>query len=245
MEVFARSDIGQKRVCNEDSYGYTMPNQSDCAFFVVADGMGGAKAGEIASRMAVTTLIHYFEEHLIQQQDITVVCEGLRQAVSQANAQILEASQTQEACRGMGTTVVCACVVGHRLVVVNVGDSRAYLVTGRSGTQLTEDHSLVEHLVRTGQIDRAEAKIHPRRNEITRALGAGAVLQADLFLYDYRPGDVLLLCSDGLTRTMEDKEIFSIAGGRGKTPEWICNKLIALANAGGGPDNITVMTAIL
>lgn len=244
MVVFAKSDIGRSRACNEDSYGYSIPERSNCSFLVVADGMGGAKAGEVASCMAVTTLIEYFEAHLIHERDINTICEGLQCAVSQANTKILETSLSREECRGMGTTVVCACVIEHRLIVLNVGDSRAYLVSGRAGTQLTEDHSLVEHLIRTGQIDRAEAKIHPRRNEITRALGADTEVQADLFLYDYRPGDVLLLCSDGLTRMVEDREIFRVAH-KAKNPESICNKLIELANHGGGLDNITVVAAML
>ncbi len=244
MEFFAKSDIGQKRNCNEDSYGYSVSERSGCSLFVVADGMGGAKAGEVASRMAVTTVIEYFEAHLKKERDVNLICEALRRAVAMANAQILEESVSNESCRGMGTTLVCACIVGRRIIIVNVGDSRAYLYSGRNGTQLTEDHTLVEHLVRTGQIDRAEAKIHPRRNEITRALGASHDVQADLFIYDYRLGDVLLLCSDGLTRMVEDSEIFRVIG-KEKRPERICNKLIDVANKNGGLDNISVVTVSL
>lgn len=244
MEVFAKSDIGQKRNCNEDSYGYSISERSGCSLFVVADGMGGAKAGEVASRIAVTSIIEYFEANLKKERDVNLICEALRSAISIANTKVMEESVSKESCRGMGTTVVCACVVGRRLIVLNVGDSRAYLVSGRSGTQLTEDHSLVEHLVRTGQIDRAEAKIHPRRNEITRALGASHDVQSDLFIYDYRLGDTLILCSDGLTRMVEDAEMFRVIS-KEKRPERICNKLIEMANKNGGLDNISVVAVSL
>lgn len=244
MEFFAKSDIGQSRACNEDSYGYSFSERIGCSLFVVADGMGGAKAGEVASRIAVTTLIEYFETYLTGEKDLNVICDGLRSAVAQANQRILEDSISNEAYRGMGTTLVCAYITRNRLIVLNVGDSRAYLISSKSGAQLTEDHSLVEHLIRMGQLDPAEAKLHPRRNEITRALGANAQVQADLFLYDYRPGDTLLLCSDGLTRMVDDRTIFQITR-KGRNPEQICNKLIELANRNGGLDNITVVTVTL
>lgn len=244
MEFFAKSDIGQSRACNEDSYGYSFSERTGCSLFVVADGMGGAKAGEVASRIAVTTLIEYFETYLTGEQDLNVICDGLRSAVMQANQRILEDSVSKEECRGMGTTLVCAYIARNRLIVLNVGDSRAYLISGKSGAQLTEDHSLVEHLIRMGQLDPAEAKLHPRRNEITRALGANVQVQADLFLYDCRPGDTLLLCSDGLTRMVEDRTIFQVIR-KGRNPEQICNKLIELANRNGGLDNITVVTVTL
>ncbi|MBR5279667.1 MAG: Stp1/IreP family PP2C-type Ser/Thr phosphatase [Clostridia bacterium] len=244
MEIFAKSDIGRKRVCNEDSYGYSISSGIGCSLFVVADGMGGAKAGGVASRIAVTAMIEYFEANLKKLSDVNAVCEGLHRAVAHANQLVLETASQSDAYRGMGTTVVCACLVDRHLIILNVGDSRAYLISGKSGTQLTEDHSYVEHLVKTGQIDRAEAKIHPRRNEITRALGAIPDVQADLFLYDYREGNRLVLCTDGLTRMVEDRELFRVARKEGN-PERICDKLVDLANRGGGLDNITVVTAIL
>lgn len=244
MEIFAKSDIGRKRACNEDSYGYSISSGIGCSLFVAADGMGGAKAGNVASRIAVTAMIEYFETHLKKLSDINSICEGLHQAVAHANQLVMEAAAASEEYRGMGTTIVCACIVDRRLIVLNVGDSRAYLVSGKSGTQLTEDHSYVEHLVKTGQIDRAEAKSHPRRNEITRALGAIPNVQADLFLYDYREGNRLILCTDGLTRMVEDRELFRVVRKEGN-PERICDKLVELANRGGGLDNITVVAAIL
>ncbi len=244
MEIFAKSDIGRKRACNEDSYGYSVSSGIGCSLFVVADGMGGAKAGNVASRIAVTAMIEYFEEHLKKLSDINRICDGLHQAVTYANQLVMEAAVASEAYRGMGTTVVCACVIDRTLIILNVGDSRAYLISEKNGTQLTEDHSYVEHLVRTGQIDRAEAKLHPRRNEITRALGAIPNVQADLFLYDYREGNCLILCTDGLTRMVEDRELYR-AVRKEENPERICDKLVELANRGGGLDNITVVATIL
>ncbi|MBP3392436.1 MAG: Stp1/IreP family PP2C-type Ser/Thr phosphatase [Clostridia bacterium] len=244
MEIFAKSDIGRKRSCNEDSYGYSISSGIGCSLFVVADGMGGAKAGNVASRIAVTAMIEYFEEHLKKLSDVNQICDGLHQGVAHANQLVMEAAAGSEEYRGMGTTIVCACIVEKYLIVLNVGDSRGYLITGKSGTQLTEDHSYVEHLVKTGQIDRTEAKSHPRRNEITRALGAIPNVQADLFLYDYREGNWVILCTDGLTRMVEDRELFRVVRKEGK-PERICDKLVELANRGGGLDNITVVAAKL
>lgn len=247
MTFYAKTDTGRTRTLNEDCCGSSVSPDRACAFFMVADGMGGQKAGEVASSIAISTLTAYFDgffDHFTYARGGEgAVCRTMHDAVMAANQAILSRA-SEEDCKGMGTTLVCAAVTPERLMVANVGDSRAYLISDGKGEQLTVDHSFVEDLVREGHIDRTEARTHPRRNEITRALGTDGMMQEDLFVYNYRPGDILLLCSDGLTKMVEDEEIFRIAAGTGDA-KLVCERLVNCANRNGGTDNITVVAVLL
>jgi PPM family protein phosphatase len=224
------TQTGNVRRSNEDSFLLRSP------LFMVADGMGGALAGELASRMCAEA---FAELDLIQHQGE----EALRATISVANRRIWDRSRTDAETSGMGTTVTAA-LVGENGVVsfAHVGDSRAYLLRDGALQRLSEDHSLVHELVRQGQLSEVEAEQHPQRSVITRALGTDEEVQIDTFSLEARPGDVLLLCTDGLTRHVPDERIAGVLG-RAADAESACRELVADALEGGGSDNITVVVA--
>lgn len=225
-EQFSASDLGRQRQGNEDSFFVRAP------LFVVADGMGGAQAGEVASRMAVEA----FEPGLPPAPP----GEGLVQRIEEANRRIHDCSQAEERRAGMGTTVTAAYVDEDAVVVAHVGDSRAYLLRGEELTRLTRDHSLVGELVARGKLTEEEAESHPQRSVITRALGPEASVEVDSDIYPAREGDVLLLCSDGLTSMIGEPALKAIITGE-STLERAGRALIDAANEAGGRDNITVV----
>jgi protein phosphatase len=204
----------------------------------VADGMGGHVGGEIAARVAVDTLRRAFAE------DRTV--PGLAAATNQANRAVFEQSEREPTLRGMGTTLTAAAIVrtskGQRLVLSNVGDSRAYLLRDGELVQLTEDHSLVEEMVRNGELSPAEAAVHPHRHILTRALGIDRSVSVDSWDFEPSPGTRLLLCSDGLTNECSDAEIAAVLSSS-PDPGQAARKLVALALEHGGSDNVTVVVA--
>lgn len=237
------SDTGRVRATNQDSYAIL----SDLGLYIVADGMGGAQGGEVASRIAIETIRDAFQERTAQ---------SLTDAVAQANQRIHEAGDAHDL-RGMGTTAVAMAVVtededpdvpegdadGERpehLLVVNVGDSRAYLFRGGGLTQLTDDHSVVAELVRDGRITAEEAEAHPQRNVITRVLGVYPQVTADLWPVDAVRGDRYLLCSDGLFNEVSIDQMAAVLR-RLSDPNDAAAELVRLANEGGGRDNITVL----
>lgn len=241
LEAHLLSDMGKKRQNNEDACIMCAPKNPDLAverglLFSVADGMGGASAGEYASRMALQTLAkEYYGSHF-ESVPIT-----LRAAVEQANARIHEESESNLAYSGMGTTVSATVVLGDWLYIAQVGDSRVYLLRERSGIrQLTDDHSLVEEQVRSGMISAEEAKNHSLKNLITRAVGIKPQVSVDLFSLRVQQGDTLLICSDGLSNMVSDDEISTTlsAGNLKEATE----RLIENALDGGGTDNITAIT---
>ena len=226
----ASSDVGRRRSVNQDAV-LTTPT-----LFVVADGMGGHAAGDIAATMAVGT----FEaagERLGTESSFAG-------AIGEANAAIYQASLDDPALAGMGTTLVAACLLGggggDRLVVMNVGDSRAYRFRSGALIQITEDHSMVAEMVRRGELTAEEALTHQQRHVITRALGLGPEVSADTFPVPVRKGDRILLCSDGLTDEVDDEEI-ALALGTIVDPQAAADDLVARANAHGGADNISVI----
>lgn len=220
----ALSDAGHRRRRNEDSFVREPP------LFAVADGMGGALAGEIASRLAVTAL----EEALHAGPPIDLVA-----AIREGNRRIQERSLADPAAAGMGTTVTAVLVSEGTLSIGHVGDSRAYRLRGDRLEQLTPDHSLVAELVRTGQLTPEEAEGHPQRAVITRALGTDANVEVDRFEVAAEVGDVYLLCSDGLTTMVGDADVRSILLRKRTSLEAAVRALVAAANAAGGEDNIT------
>lgn len=226
----ARSDIGRVRETNEDSYACGE------ALYMVADGMGGHAAGEVASRLTVEA---------VRASLAAAPCadeEGLREAFSAANARVLEKARSQEAYAGMGSTASAVCIVGGRCVWAHVGDSRIYLLRGGALQQITRDHSLVWDMVERGAITREEAALHPKRNMLTRAIGADAAVEIDAGAFGLEPGDQLLLCTDGLTNMVAESEIQSVLEADGG-PEEKVNALIERALVAGGTDNVTAVVA--
>ena len=237
MKFYAITDIGRKRELNED-YIYTsgqpigaLPN-----LFIVADGMGGHKAGDYASMHTVDRFVEVIrelgEEHGVQ--------EAINEAVTAANAYIYQRSRENSNLSGMGTTLVLASCIGNEAIVANIGDSRLYLVNDDAMTQITRDHSLVEEMVTLGGIDREMARNHPDKNIITRAVGVKEKVAADFFEVDLTKGDKLLLCSDGLTNMLRDEEIYQIIQNN-KELEQAAKALVDAANENGGRDNIAVV----
>ncbi|MGN6378121.1 MAG: Stp1/IreP family PP2C-type Ser/Thr phosphatase [Gaiellales bacterium] len=219
---------GNVRRTNEDAYLIAEP------LFVVADGMGGAQAGEIAARMAADEFGHLDAARARGEQ-------ALREIIGNANQRILERAKSDPELAGMGTTVIAALVGDDgRVAFGHVGDSRAYLLRDGDLQQLSEDHSLVSELVRAGELSEAEAERHPQRSVITRALGADPNLQVDTFTVDGRPGDIVLLCSDGLN-TMVDEPTIARLMASGASAEETARELVKAALAGGGEDNVTAI----
>jgi PPM family protein phosphatase len=222
------TDPGRKRRRNEDSYVLDPP------LFAVADGMGGAQAGEVASRLAAAAFREYHEA------DELPAAERLAAIVQEANRRIYERAREDAQASGMGTTVTSALLEADRLVLGHVGDSRAYLLRGDEVTQLTDDHSLVADLVRSGRLTPKEAEAHPQRSVITRALGTDPEVDMDAIAVDVQPGDVFLLCSDGLTTMVTDDAILRIVRDAASLED-AARELVRAANRGGGEDNVTVV----
>ena len=218
----ALTDAGRRRRRNEDAYVCEPP------LFAVADGMGGAQAGEIASRLAATVLRGAKPGDVVE-------------LIQEANRQIYERSSEDEAVSGMGTTMIVALFEGGTVRIGHVGDSRAYLIREGRLEQLTEDHSLVAELVRSGKLSPEEAEVHPQRSVITRALGTDPDVDVDAFSVPARPGDVFVLCSDGLTSMVADEQILELVGRERSNLKATAKALVDAANRGGGEDNITVV----
>jgi serine/threonine protein phosphatase PrpC len=219
-----RSHPGRRRRRNEDSFVVAPP------LFAVADGMGGARAGDIASRLAATTVR---EEH----GDRVDVAELIREA----NRRVFERARDDASASGMGTTMTVALVEGDQVTIGHVGDSRAYRLRENALEQLTEDHSLVAELVRSGKLSPEEAETHPQRSMITRVLGTDPDVDADTFTVEAQPGDVFLLCSDGLTTMVEENHIVDVVNRHRGDLERAAKQLISDANRSGGEDNVTVV----
>ncbi|HZE03714.1 MAG TPA: Stp1/IreP family PP2C-type Ser/Thr phosphatase, partial [Solirubrobacteraceae bacterium] len=226
-DTTCQTDTGRQRRDNEDSAFVRAP------LFVVADGMGGAQAGEVASALAVEE----FQQALPESGSAE---ERLSTRIREANRRIYELSRTEHEHAGMGTTLTAVYVDQDDLAVAHVGDSRAYIFRDRTLTRLTQDHSLVEELVRQGKLTEAQAAEHPQRSIITRALGIEVDVEVDTWTYPARAGDVVLLCSDGLTSMIDEHRITEILRAESEL-ERAGNRLIAAANEAGGRDNITVV----
>lgn len=238
VESSQLSDVGQKRQHNEDYVGFYEPGRSaDLAthgrLYVLADGVGGAAAGEIASQYTVKKIIHAYYESTGDEPAIR-----LRRAIEEANADVFAQNLNQADHREMATTVVAAVIRGDELIVANVGDSRAYIIRGETIEQITEDHSLVAEMVSDGSITAEQAETHPYRNVILRSIGGHESVNVDLFFRRLAPDDILILCSDGLTRHVSKQELADIA--RAYPPAEATQQLVALSNERGGHDNITV-----
>jgi len=235
LKTFSLTDVGKRRNMNQD-YIFTsekpignLPN-----LFLVADGMGGHKAGDYASKHTVETICQMVERSLEKEPRII-----LSQAIDAANEHIRNKSLEDESLNGMGTTIVAATCLENCVQVANVGDSRLYVV-GETIRQITQDHSYVEELVRKGSLDKETARNHPDKNIITRAVGAGDMVEIDFFSVVLKPGETILMCTDGLSNMLEDEEIRMIMEGQRDLVEKV-EALVREANNRGGKDNISVV----
>jgi protein phosphatase len=228
----AASDLGRKRSSNEDSFGYSVER----GVYVVCDGMGGAAAGEIASSLAVEELMHL----LAGDSAPASPRDNAERAIAAANKAIYSRAQRNHKLSGMGTTMVVLLAEDRRVWIFNIGDSRAYRLRKRRLEQVTLDHSHVEEQVRLGRMTEAEALRSPLRNIITRALGTQIQVTPDVFELEAEPGDLFLLCSDGLTRELSDSLLESLLCIDLPLDE-LCARLVNAANKAGGHDNITCL----
>ena len=224
----AATDTGRKRRRNEDAYVLEPP------LFAVADGMGGAQAGEVASKLAAAALSDTDSGALSGTERVTSLFQ-------EANRRVYERSATDPAVSGMGTTMTVALVEGDEVVIGHVGDSRAYRLRGGLFEQLTDDHSLVNELMKSGKLSPEEAETHPQRAVITRALGTDPDVDVDAFEVHAEEGDVYLICSDGLTTMVDDDDILALLEGNHDDLPKAAKALVAAANKRGGEDNITVV----
>ncbi|MCY7783552.1 protein-serine/threonine phosphatase PrpC [Bacillus sp. FSL H8-0515] len=239
MLTALKTDTGKIRQHNEDDAGI-FKGKDEFVLAVVADGMGGHLAGDVASKMAVKAMGEKWNEAETIPAAPSECEEWLIKQILAVNSKIYDHAQAHEECQGMGTTIVCALFTGKTVSVAHIGDSRCYLLQDDDFIQVTEDHSLVNELVRTGEISREDAEHHPRKNVLTKALGTDQSVSIDTRSFDIEPGDKLLLCSDGLTNKVEGTELKDILQSD-SAPQEKVNLLVDKANQNGGEDNITAV----
>lgn len=237
MKSFGATDIGRVRKINEDSY-YNDPEH--LGLYIIADGMGGHQAGEVASSLAVETLSTILREHLMDRNfSLADIEHVLRSAVERTNQTVYSLATSQPGYSGMGTTVVVCIVREGHAHIAHIGDSRAYLVRQRVLKQLTTDHSLVQELLDKGRITEAEAEDHPRKNILTRALGTDPVVEVDTMSVQLQKGDTLMMCTDGISNHVDRQELLELISDN--PPESACMEIIRVANSRGGFDNMTIL----
>ncbi len=232
LQFAALTDVGRIRTGNEDSFGHCL----SAGVFIVCDGMGGAAAGEVASRLSVDTLI----ERLCAVDSPEDRRKALEESIAIANRLVYDRAAQDVSLQGMGTTLVAVAVQDHHALIAHVGDSRCYLFRAGQLTRQTNDHSLVDEQVRLGHMTQEDAERSPLKNVITRAIGTQQTVEPDISELPLESGDILLLCSDGLTREVPEETIAAILGSPGTLDEQ-CRKLIDAANNAGGNDNITAI----
>jgi protein phosphatase len=247
IEVFGLTDVGKKRKHNEDALAF----DKEDGLFVVADGMGGHAAGEVAAKITVETIGEFIAATRQKEEatwpfkynhELNFNSNRLAVAIEKANERVMSAVAAQPWLKGMGTTVVAGLLNEKILSLAHVGDSRAYLYRQGELTLLTDDHSWVQEQVSAGILTEEEAKTHPLKNVVTRALGGGPSVSPDLREMEFSKGDAFLFCSDGLTTMLSDEEIRdSVSASQDKGPQALCEALVDLANEKGGVDNITVV----
>lgn len=238
MQIFSKTDRGRVRTDNQDAY-FAGKITDGSVFAVVCDGMGGANAGNVASELAVRHISEYVIRSYRDGMNMTDTEKTLKNAIVSANISLYDKAVNNAELAGMGTTAVAAFVKDGTAVIAHVGDSRIYLVNGEI-KQLTRDHSVVQSLIESGKITPEDAKVHPRKNVITRALGAEENVAVDSDCLNLSNGDTLLLCSDGLTNFLDDKDILTVFQNNDISA--VAERLVEEANENGGGDNITVVT---
>jgi len=240
MDLWGTTNCGKVRRQNQDVFKVLFDKNRNVAVLVVCDGMGGAKAGNVASSLAADTFMHYmgkYIENIGIQDDVAM---KMADAVNDANRLVFNKSNENEEFAGMGTTLTAAISTADGEVVVNIGDSRLYHATSHCIVQITKDHSVVEDMISRGDLTRAEARRHPSKNLITRALGTSDSEEPDVFFLNVNSGDHLLLCSDGLSNLVLDSEmLFELQSGNSVRES--CEKLVDMALSRGAPDNVTAV----
>ena len=240
MEIWAMTDIGLVRKENQDAYAVSQETPTGHTIVVVCDGMGGSAGGKLASTIAVETFVRELQKVLTAEMTAEQLKEASSYAVALANGAVGQAAEENLEYRNMGTTLVSAVTCGEDVVLTNVGDSRAYHISEGGIRRITKDHSLVERMVDQGEITAEEARYHPSRNLITRALGLDTDAQCDKYLGPLGAGEYILLCTDGLSGTVTDQEMLFevIHGGENAT---CLERLLAIAKRQGAPDNVTAV----
>jgi protein phosphatase len=247
LEIVRLSDVGQRRDHNEDA----IASDAEIGLVVLADGMGGYKAGEVASEIAILTIVAELKEAMVDMEPGQIdAVTGMQaeshlvsDAVAKANESIYSVSQSQPQCAGMGTTLVVGLFTNNKLLVGHIGDSRMYRLRSRVLTQVTEDHSLLQEQINSGLITPEQAKLSNNKNLVTRALGIDPTVELELHEYDVEAGDLYLLCSDGLSDLVEDEDIHLTLTELSANLELAAHQLIQMANDNGGKDNISVILA--
>ncbi|GAW99706.1 Stp1/IreP family PP2C-type Ser/Thr phosphatase [Secundilactobacillus mixtipabuli] len=237
MQIAYRTAIGKRRKDNEDSVGI-FTNQQGVKLAIIADGIGGNQGGDVASEMAVTHIGHSFKLSNVKTIDETK--DWLQKQISSENQDIRNRSEQFIDLKGMGTTVVLAVIFNQTVLIGNIGDSRGYLLRDHVFSQVTEDHSLVNELIKRGELSRQAARVHPKKNVITRSLGIEKAVQIDTHYLELTDNDMLLLCSDGLTDMVNDDKIQAVLENEAALQDK-CDQLVKLANDAGGLDNISVV----
>ena len=238
MKFGASSDIGLVRKINQDSF--YIPENSSLPLFMVADGMGGHNAGEIASVMAIDKIREWMVENSTELTTIRKIRKSVVKSVEYANRHIYYHAKEIEGCNGMGTTLTMVYVLGDKIVVGHVGDSRVYMISSNEMHQITQDHSLVQQLLVEGRISKSEAKSNPQKNVITRAVGTSSEIEVDVLTVDIKKDDTVVLCSDGLTNMVPEDELRNLFINETDIQS-ACEKAIEEAKLKGGSDNITVL----
>ena len=246
IEAYGRTDVGRRRKINEDSF-LVSPETS---LYAVCDGMGGHNAGEVASRMAIETLASFVEKSGIEREitwpwglDANLSFDGnrIKTAIKLANAKVFQAADNREELTGMGTTVVASIATGKVLTIGSAGDSRCYLVRGGALQQLTRDDSWVSAALGEGILNSDDVEHHPLRNVITKAVGARDTIDLDVIEHQFEPGDLAMLCSDGLHGMLNDQELARLLLAPWASLEEAATRLLDAANEAGGRDNVTVV----
>lgn len=238
MEAFAKSDIGKARDMNQDYY-YIPDWEDTMKLYILADGMGGYNGGEIASKLATITTLNYIKSNFeTSEKDKESILNLIKSAMEYANMVVYEKSVEDKELEGMGTTLEVCLIYNNKIYIGHVGDSRIYRIRNELIRRLTRDHSYVEKLVDDGTISKEEASHHPKKNMLTKALGCKAFLEPDVTAKALIKGDTILMCSDGLTNMLEEKEIYEIIKEDYKTA---AQTLINQANEKGGYDNVTAI----
>ena len=240
MELWGITDSGKVRKYNQDVFQMLFDEEKDTAVLVVCDGMGGANAGNIASELAADAFIDHMNKNLAEIGTHRSIATIVTDAVESANTAVFDKSLYDAELSGMGTTLTAAVSTPKGEVVANIGDSRMYHITTQKISQITTDHSVVQEMIERGEISRNDARVHPSKNLITRALGTNIYQPPDIFFLNLEVGEYILLCSDGLSNVVSDDEIF-IELQREKPVREFCEVLVDMALERGAPDNVTAV----
>ncbi len=241
MQIISLTDKGKSRFNNEDFC--TSAVIGDCTVLLLADGMGGANCGEVASSKAVSSVLEQFTPKVMKNLSLAEIPKLLKKVIAKTNTLVFNLSNSDDEYSGMGSTLEVCLIKDSTLYIAHIGDSRVYKISSQKEiTKLTKDHSLVEYMIDSGELTREEALHHPQKNIITKAIGTAKDIEPDIICHPLLPGDAILLCSDGLTNMVDEMVIADIVTSEAE-PEERAKKLIDLANESGGTDNISVVLA--